>query len=300
MNERMLRALERGALWGRTDLAILESDGPDLLTLLNRLSTQKLDELGVGESAATVLTSAKGRIVERLWLTRLDETRTLLIAGPGRASAILDHLKRYTFAEKTGLRDASDSWALLVPFGDWPLPEGLPGRLLPHDVDSDEGRSLLLPRDAFASALESARQQLDSLGGVELNDAERERLRILRGLPASGAELSEDYNPLEAGLRYAISFNKGCYVGQEVVARLNTYDKVSRSLLGLRADAGEPLTPDSALYLDGKSIGTLTSSDGEIGLAYIKHRNAKADDVVNVGDPEGPTATLCSLPFKTC
>ena len=133
-----------------------------------------------------MLTSSKGRILERLWLTRLEPGRTILIAGPGRAEAVLQHLKRYTFAEKTGLRDASDEWALLVPFGDWRLPDGLPGTLLPHDVDSESGRSVLLPRGEYDAALASLREAISAAGGVELNAEEQTRLRILRGLPAAG------------------------------------------------------------------------------------------------------------------
>ena len=69
-----------------------------------------------------------------------------------------------------------------------------------------------------------------------------ETRRILLGIPAPGHELTEDYNPLEAGLGEAVSFTKGCYVWQEVVARLNTYDTVSRRLVGLvfRADGAAP------------------------------------------------------------
>jgi folate-binding protein YgfZ len=82
--------------------------------------------------------------------------------------------------------------------------------------------------------------------------------RIERGVPAFGSELNEDHNPLEAGLIDSISFNKGCYVGQEVVARLNTYDKVRRRLAVLRWPAG-------GVSVDGVSVGDEVTSKAAPG-----------------------------------
>ena len=110
-----------------------------------------------------------------------------------------------------------------------------------------------------------------------------ESWRILLGLPISGHELTEDHNPLEAGLRDAVCFDKGCYVGQEVVARLNTYDKVSRTLVGLTLpDGSTPPATDVSIYFRQDEVGRVTSStvppgwSHPVALAYLKRRIAEA------------------------
>ena len=108
-----------------------------------------------------------------------------------------------------------------------------------------------------------------------------EVIRIERGIPSYGKDISEENNPLEANLLHAISFNKGCYIGQEVVARLDTYDKVKRTLVGLSSRANN-LISGSELFLDGKRVGTVTSAQESpvlgksVGLGYVKKSTAIA------------------------
>ncbi|GIS65121.1 MAG: hypothetical protein CM1200mP3_13690 [Chloroflexota bacterium] len=85
-------------------------------------------------------------------------------------------------------------------------------------------------------------------------------VRIERGIPESGFELTEEYNPLEVNPKNHISFNKGCYVGQEVVARLDTYDKVKRRLVGLTWRDEMIFESGANIFYDGDNIGTLTST----------------------------------------
>jgi folate-binding protein YgfZ len=129
--------------------------------------------------------------------------------------------------------------------------------------------------------------------------------RLLLGLPVAPHELNEDHNPLEAGLTDAISFDKGCYVGQEVVARLNAYDKVSRSLVGLAlpVDGGLP-APGTAVVVEGSPAGQVTSAawppgwPHPVALAYLKNRSARP--TVDLPLPGGAVrATVVELPFDT-
>jgi glycine cleavage system aminomethyltransferase T len=106
------------ALADRSDLGRLLGTGPDLLALLHRLSTGDVRDLRPGEGRPTVLTSAKGRIVERLSVHHLGEAGVLLVAGPQAAPRVAAHLRKFTFAEKTGLTDetaATFALALLGP-----------------------------------------------------------------------------------------------------------------------------------------------------------------------------------------
>ncbi len=106
-----------------------------------------------------------------------------------------------------------------------------------------------------------------------LSPDSRHILRVEAGLPAAGAELSEEYTPLEAGMEHAVSGDKGCYPGQEVLARQVTYDKVTQRLVGLKLS--EPVTPGKRLLAEGKPAGVVTSAAvsprfGAIALGVVK------------------------------
>ena len=109
--------------------------------------------------------------------------------------------------------------------------------------------------------LEHAENVWDALvgmGAVPTGEDAAEMVRVEQGVPRYGRELSEEFNPLEAGLLPSISFDKGCYIGQEVVVRLNTYDKVQKRLMGIAVDEGSP-QPEQRLQVEEKDAGWITS-----------------------------------------
>jgi len=292
-------AIGRAALADRSELGRLIGTGPDLLGLLHRLSTGDVSGLQPGEGRATVLTSAKGRIVEWLSVHHLGEGGVLLVAGPHAAARVLSHLKKYTFAERTELADVTeDTFAFALVGPRWPesaIAAALPA-LAPYGVATsavagarvhaartngfDADGLLVVGRRDDAGAVRAALlAAVASVEGGAIDAAGFEAWRITRGLPAPGHELTEEHNPLEAGLLDAISFTKGCYVGQEVVARLNTYDRVSRKLVRLTLPAGVPAPAAGAVVSHaGSPIGVITSAivpPGEtasVALAYVKTR----------------------------
>jgi folate-binding protein YgfZ len=161
------------------------------------------------------------------------------------------------------------------------------------------GVRLLLP----AANLAAIENFLDQSGAAQLSDEEYSILRIESGLPAGGAELTEDYTPLETGLAAAISGTKGCYTGQEVIARQVTYDKVAQHLCGLRltrrAQPGERLWAP-----DGSPVGKVTSVAtspriGEIALAVVKrpHHEPGSDLWVGEALESAMEGRVVSLPF---
>ena len=142
-------------------------------------------------------------------------------------------------------------------------------------------------------------QRLAAAGARPIGTATWEILRVEQGLPLLGRELTQDYNPWEAGLGRAIHLDKGCYIGQEVIARLDTYDKVKQHLVGLRLSTTK-LPPTGQPLRDGaREVGRITSavhspSLGPIALAYVR-RSACAEGTVL--DADGAQATVVSLPF---
>ncbi len=109
-------------------------------------------------------------------------------------------------------------------------------------------------------------------------------LRIRAGYPAASAEIGEEHIPLEAGLKSAISFTKGCYIGQEIIARMESRGQMARRLVKLESDA--VLHAGDALSADGASAGSVTSvtSDGHLALAYVRSAHANVGQVLSAGE----------------
>ncbi len=159
-----------------------------------------------------------------------------------------------------------------------------------------------LPGYELVLASEQAQSTLEKLigaGATLLNDEHTYHAeRIELGRPAPGHELTGDYNPLEAGLAWSCSENKGCYSGQEIIARQVTYDKVTKTLVGLHSS--ELLPVGSAVNVEGRVVGNITSSvihagnNRPLALAILKRPYNEAGQRVQVGDQP---AQVVALPF---
>jgi tRNA-modifying protein YgfZ len=162
-------------------------------------------------------------------------------------------------------------------------------------IRTDLGVDLLAPADAMPAL----REGLLAAGAVELTEAEAELARIEHGRPRYGIDLDASVIPQEAGLNArAVSFTKGCYVGQETVARLFYKGKPNRELRGLRSAQAIPVGAE--LSYDDRSVGTVTSAAvsprlGPIGLALVR-REAPVGTLVGYGDGD-ETAEVVELPF---
>ncbi|NEP61504.1 MAG: folate-binding protein, partial [Symploca sp. SIO2G7] len=133
---------------------------------------------------------------------------------------------------------------------------------------------------------------------VSLLPDQWEALRIRQGRPMPGYELTDQDNPLEAGLWHSISFDKGCYIGQEIIARLSAYRGVKKQLWGFKL--GQFVPPNVSLYLEGAKVGKLTSviadDTGVWGLGYLRTKAGGAGLVLEV---ENTTAEAVDLPFAS-
>jgi tRNA-modifying protein YgfZ len=162
-------------------------------------------------------------------------------------------------------------------------------------VATDLGVDVIAPSEDAGRV----RETLEAAGAVPVSEAAVDVVRIEHGRPRYGVDLDETVIPQEAGLNErAVSFTKGCYVGQETVARLHWRGKPNRHLRGLRLSA--PLPPGTPLQLGEKTVGTLTSSVaspryGDIALALVR-REAEPGATLQAGDT-GQTAIVVDLPF---
>ncbi len=319
-----LQALKTGAViydssdWGK----ILVGDR-DRLRFLHNQSTADFEKRQPGEVVDTVFVTSTARTIDLATGVILDD-EVLLIVSPNRREFLFNWLDRYIFfADRVTLKDVTErvasftlmgaaSAGILERWGCVNLSEmAQSGHQLCHiagiEVRIAVGTELGLPGyrllvvggaspEENRSQSAALQQSLINLGAVTLGEDAWECLRIIQGRPKPDAELTEDYNPLEVGLWQTISFSKGCYIGQETIARLNTYKGVKQYLWGVKL-AGA-VAVGTVITLDGEKVGVLTSYseiDGDgLGLGYIRSRAGGVGLQVMVGDIEGE---ITSIPF---
>ncbi|HEU4324332.1 MAG TPA: glycine cleavage T C-terminal barrel domain-containing protein [Roseiflexaceae bacterium] len=311
-------ALEGAALAEEAEAGRIWMRGRDRAALLHRLSTNNIERLKPGQGARTVLTTPIGRIIDLLTVHALDDA-LLLLTSPGQGPLVYGHLrKNIFFNDQVTLEPAGRTHGLLALYG--PAAARLLadlGAALPVDLPPHHGadatlagvglraiRRLPIGGDGFtllvpAEGLEAVRTALLGAGAATLGGAALELLRIEQGYGAFGRELSQEYIPLETGLADAISFTKGCYVGQEIIARMESRGRLAKQLRGLRLSA--PLDAPARLLADGKEAGDLTSATvsprfGPIALAYVRSAHAEPGGTVGI-EGSDVTGTVVALPF---
>jgi folate-binding protein YgfZ len=307
------------------DWGWLVVNGPDRLDFLHRLSTNDLRGLRPGQGLPTVLTSATGRVIAALWVYA-GEDGLYVRTEPGQARQVSRYLNSMIFFNDHAELPAApevQQFALFGPGAGELLGRlaGLPGELVaaPYGwrdaeiagtaVAIQRGGPLALPDWTVVAPRGQAGAVFQALTAeAAVLDAETlAALRVEAGLPAWGHELSDQVTPLETGLSAAISYTKGCYTGQEVIARQTNYDKITRRLAGLILPEGEACAPGLAgAPVSGVAgrpgfIGTVAASPALgrcIALAVVPRDLAVpgSSATIRVGDRE-ITATVAELPF---
>jgi tRNA-modifying protein YgfZ len=312
----LLAARSSVAIYDCSDWGIISVSDVDRLRFLHNQSTADFTSLQPGQGCDTVFITSTARTID-LATAWVLEDRVLLLVSPQRRQYLCDWLDRYIFfADRVQLQDSTDRTTCLALIG----PDAdriatilgggdIVGRSL-HDhgeIVTDDGIAIRL---AVGSGLglpgcqliiepeerDRLLAKIKGLGVEILNDRDWETLRIHQGRPAAESELTDEYNPLEVGLWQTISFSKGCYIGQETIARLNTYKGVKQYLWGIEFTDAVPIgTP---LILDGEKVGILTSQIatelGYRGLAYLKSKAGGVGLKVTIGEQIGE---VVDLPF---
>ena len=310
MNLAVYHAAHEGAVWrDMTHFGRFRVEGRDAATLLHHLTTSDIKRLCPGQSCDAPLISNKARVLDWLTIAR-DESGFTVITSPNRREMLVPHARRFIlFRQDVTLREVSGVGNLYALFGAT-LPDttaqfqaeaiqSVPTQRLPGNglwLWSEDGAALS--------------RGIASLGIPACDPTTFNVLRVEAGVPVAGAELTEEVNPWEANLGAHISLAKGCYNGQEIVARLNTYQKVKQKLCGLRLDAPLAFAPGDRLALQaaGKDAGFLTSAVespqwGPIALGYVRTNLQTAGQRLTLlsADPprEATEATVVELPFTS-
>jgi len=243
-------ALAGKAVFDWSARGVLKVTGPDRLEFLQGMCTADVKKLAPGAHAYAAFLTNKGAMVAdgRVWNRGED---AVIDAEPGFIGAVRDYLQKYLVSEDAEISDAADLAVVTAPT-----------------------EHLLVPRSDLQGTLEKLIASGATLAGFDA----WERARVERGAPRYGQDMDDKTIPLEAGLKQAISYDKGCYVGQEVVARATFRGHVNRQLQRL-AFEGTPPAPGAVLRSGDKEVGRVTSvvkapdDHGWIGLGYV-HRDA--------------------------
>ena len=264
-----------------SDFGRLRVTGEDATDLLDRLSTNDFRLLEPGRGIGTVLTTNKGRIIDLLRILQREEY-LLMITSPGTVERVVEWIEFYTFAEDITVEDITGSTSQWLVVGDGASEAIMGAGFDTHDLDDElshvtaDGNSTVV-RTSFGDVpafevIAPAEDGTPAFGVEVLDKTGLAQLRVEQGVPAYPNEMNEDRNPLESLLKPHINFNKGCYIGQEVVARLNTYDRVQRFLCQLIMDDNQSVDTGATVIVDGDEVGEITTSAPGLALAYLRKR----------------------------
>lgn len=292
------RALrEEAGLLDRSRRGKLLAAGPEAAEYLQGQVTNDVEALAPGEGCYAALLDRKGHMRADLRVLRLADDQVWLDIEEVATATVLRHLEMYKVGRDVEIADVTGERALVSVIGPGAVELSGVGRLSPEHahravqidgrscraVATDLGIDLIAPSgdaEGLCSALRGA-------GVVEVSEAAAEILRVESGRPRYGAEMTEATIPAEAGLdERAVSFTKGCFIGQETVARLHYRGRPNRHLRGLRLEA--PVDAGDAVRLGDREVGTVGTACvspalGPIALAIIR-REAEPGDRVAVGE----------------
>lgn len=317
-DEVALKAVEDGiVVVDLSHFGRIRVSGDDRVQFMHNQSTADFHSLKEGQGCDTVFVTPTARTIDLANVWVMKNAITLLVS-PTTHENIVAMLNKYIFfADKVEVQDITSKtcfFSIMGPRSDQVMEylnigdivgkpygthlhynmEGTPVTVGVGSVMSERGYSLLLSPLAAGLIWES----LVKFGAIPMGMLGWERLRVLLGRPAASKELTDEFNVLEAGLWKTISLTKGCYIGQETIARLITYDGVKQNLWGIHLDG--PATLGTIITVDGTKVGKLTSyslgSGGlkHVGLGYVKRKFGFLGQEVEIGDARG---VLVDIPF---
>ena len=299
---------EECGLLDRSQRGKLLVTGPDAAEYLQGQLTNDVEALAPGAGCYAALLNRKGHMQADMRVLRLAPEEVWIDTEAEAIEAVRRHLDTYKIGRQVEVVDVSAKRAILSLIGPRsaeiaaapPLPQYSCAQVTTGGVErlavgTGDGIDLIVA----AEDAERLREALVAAGAQEVSDEAAEIVRIEAGAPRFGAEMGPQTMPAEAGIvETAVDFEKGCYIGQEPVARLHYKGRPNRHLRGLRLSA--PAPPGAALLLGEKEVGRLGSACvspalGPIGLALVR-REAEPGVELAIGE-DGVTARVVDLPF---
>ncbi len=308
----------------RSDRAYLAVSGPDAASFLQRMTSNEVSGLEPGQGRYGLQLDAQGHIVADFYSLRMDD-HILLETDWARREPLRAVLEKHIIADDVEISDASEQLASFSVEGPQAgrllkaaLSQGaIPGSELNHawvrfgdtpvlvvrlSETGEDGFRLIFVVEYAQNVWEALAAQRRHVGWKPVGHAALNILRTEAGIPWYGAELSEQTLPPEAGLEQrAISYTKGCYLGQEMIERIRSRGHVNRKLVGLRLGGGSLPAAGAKLLREGKEVGSITTAvhsptlSADIALGYVRREHLEPGTKLEVEG--GGTATVTTLPF---
>jgi tRNA-modifying protein YgfZ len=300
------RALrEQAGIADRSQRGKLVVSGSEAAEFLQSQLTNEVEDLSPGAGVYAALLDRKGHLQGDMRVLRLAPERYWIDTEAGARERIQRHLDMYKIGRDVEVEDVSADHAIVSVLGPAAHHVASTGPLSPEHAHREEGERRVVATDLGLDLIIPARSaeavvaELRDAGAAEISEEAAEIARVEAGRPRFGAEMSEATMPAEAGITdRAVSFTKGCYIGQEPVARLHYKGKPNRHLRGLRLTAAA--APDDPIRLGEREVGRvgtacISPARGPIALAIVR-REAAPGDTVSVGE-DGAEAEVVELPF---
>jgi folate-binding protein YgfZ len=302
--------------------------GEDRVRLLNGQVTNNVKDLAVGSGCYAALVTNKGKMQSDLNIFALSG-ELLLDFEPGLSAAIAERFDKFIVADDVQVIDAAPHYGLLSVQGpqSWAVIEKLElglarpekefqsqsvknemlGELycMNHARLGSSGFDLFVPTAALGAVMDKLVAAARTVGGRVVGWQAWETARIEAGIPRFSAEMDETNLAPEAGIEArAISYTKGCYIGQEVIARIRTYGQVAKALRGLRFDSDANPAKGDKLFLGEKEVGYVCSSvrspelNSVIGMGYVRREyNSVGTKLLVKRGEETIVAEIVPMPF---
>ncbi len=296
-------------IYSRSESAVLHLKGKDVLEFLQRISTNDVSKLEPYHYVPTLFTNEKGRLIDRTVLVRLEDDY-FLVGGKKNDAILYRWLNKYIISEDVRSENKTGQYLILDVIG--PQAESYLTLICGRDVDDldnnklhqieiDNTSSYLLKKTAASgenlywiiSEVGNAEELFDYLLSHKsvfdlsmVGEKAFDYYRVINRVPKYPNEINDNYNPHEAGLLNEVCFSKGCYIGQEIVARLDTYDKVQKNLRKVRIDGISNFDTPIELYNDNSELvailTTLVKAEENNhfeGLAFIRNGFLKTNEI---------------------
>ena len=324
-NHRYLR--EKAGYFFLEDLCLISAEGSDLFSYLQTQTTNDVNELKPGQGQNNAIVDRKARVISTFSLHRTGEESAVILVETQQKENLLDHLNSFLFREDVTLTlsnhfvlalQGPKSQEIIKIFtrSDDSIPEkpndicgfifeGLPALAIAKSLTGEEGCVLVFQTESenpiTKKLLEFEQQNLLT----HIDHHTREVFRIESGIPSYGKDINEKNILPETGLEHSsVSYNKGCYIGQEVIARIKTYGAPNFALMGLIIEGDTLPLHDDEIKLNSKKLGVIKSSifsyslQKNISLAYIQKDHRSPDINLDVTIDNKPyKVRTCLLPF---
>jgi folate-binding protein YgfZ len=255
--------------------------GEDRARLLHAMTTNHVNQLKPGEGLYAFFLNAQGRIQSDVYVLCFED-HLLLDTEPETRHTVYEHLDRYIIADDATVEDVTEETFCLGLEGlgaSAVIPSGLPYSHAPWQGNTAAaisatgapGVRIYGPATAFGNTVKA----LEAAGAVTASAEDAEHVRIQHFKPRFGQDITESTLPQESRQMFALHFQKGCYLGQEIVERIRSRGHVNKELMGFQLEGHTAPPPETKLFAGGKEAGEVTSStvcpEGRVyGLAYVR------------------------------